>query len=193
MSSLQTVEQNIATIPDQFTITSPADMTKATELLSLANKQNDVIKIEKEKVLKPLREAANAEKLRWKPAEDKLKEIIDSLRKEMGRYQTEEKKRADAEKAKIAARMGEGKGKLKLTTVVKKQAEIATPEDKVASEAGMATFVTDYDIVIEDITKVPHEYLKIELRKADIKKAAKAGKTIPGLIINEVQSVRNNR
>lgn len=192
-NTLEIIKKEVQTIPTEVSITNTAQMAEATAMLSLANKQNDAIKVEKDKVMRPLLDAVAAERNRWKPLETKLAGIISSLRTEMSRYQTAEKKKADEEKAKIANRVGSGKGKLKLTTAVKKQAEIVTPDDIVETDAGTAAFVTDYEITLDDYTKVPAEYLKIEVKKAEVKKAAKAGKTIPGLTIKEIQVPRNYR
>lgn len=191
MTNITQEIQPIVAQANTITITDAASMNAATTLLSTVNQQLDRIKAEEEKVLKPLRDAAAAEKARWKPMKDALASAVETIRTSMITYQTAEKKRQQEEEAKIAARIA--KGTLKMVTGVRKMEAVEKAEVKVSTEAGSITFVTDYEVVIEDITRVPSEYLNIELRKADAKKALKAGIFIPGLSLREIQVPRNAR
>lgn len=118
------------------------DMKEATEVLSVLNRFSDAMTKEKERVTKPLNEALKAERARWKPLEGMYESAIAVLRRKMTDWQTAEKKRADAEQAKIAARVGEGKGKLKVETAVQKMQNVDTPDRRVTTNAGMVKFQT---------------------------------------------------
>lgn len=183
----------LATQAQQLSITNDEQMREATVMLSTVNKQADIIKDFKEKVTKPLNQALRAERARWKPLEDQLASATKVIRTAMIVYQTAMTKKAEAEKEKIVARIGEGKGKIKVTTAAGKLAEVATPDKLVSTDEGAVSFVTDYEIEIEDPRKVPLEFLDISVRKADVKRAVKAGQTIPGLIIKEIQVPKNFR
>lgn len=188
---LQQEVTDVATKVELITIDSPQAMSDAVELLSQLNTTADRVKAEKDKVMRPLLDAVAAERKRWKPIEDKLTPLITTLRKKISVYQTAETKRVEDEKAKIAARVGTGKGKLKLDTAAKKQAEITKPEDKVATDTGSVAFKTDYEVVVTDIRKVPEQFLEVKL--AAIKTAHKKGGVVPGVTINEVQVPVNRR
>lgn len=164
---------------DALEIKSPDDMKTATELLSKLNKQMDAVEEEEDKVLKPLKEAVKAEQSRWKPFKEALKPAIDSLRKRMGAYQTKADEEAAKKKAKIAERIGEGKGKLKIETAIKKSEEVTGPEATVATESGMVKFRTDRKFEVTDLSKLPIEYhLANEVL---IRKMMKEGTELPGV------------
>jgi hypothetical protein len=166
-----------------LTVVDKDSMAKASELRSTVKKYLKDLTEEKEKVTKPLNEAIKAERLRFKPLEEKAEAIIEHLDKQMSAYQTAEAKRAAEEEAKIAARIGEGKGKLKMETAVAKLAAIDTLDKTV----GGTRFVTDHEVVITNLKAIPDQYLKIEVRTMILKAALKAGIVVPGATLKEVQ------
>jgi len=178
-------------------IVDEKSMKEATELLSKANKGLDLITEEKEKVTKPLNEALKAERARWKPMETVLESAVSILRKGITAYQTAAKKKADEEAARIAERVGPGRGKLSASTAVRKMGEIEQPTEKVETGAGSIKFRTDYEFHVEDpialLKATGNEYAELLLKKTALKEAAKAGKKIPGIRIEEVQVPINSR
>lgn len=175
----------------KFEIVDAGTMKNATELLSTLNQRLDAITEEKEKVTKPLNAALTAERGRWKPFESKLEEAIKSIRAAMTTYQTAEKRKAEAEAAKIAARIGEGKGHLKLETAAKKMEEIEKPDEQISTDAGIVKFRTDKKLKITDYAKIPRKYL-VEDEKL-IMIDLKAGIVVPGCEIEEIQTPINFR
>lgn len=163
---------------EELKVTDQKSMESATKMLSELNKQKDRITEEKEKVTKPLNEALRAERNRWKPIETVLETAIGFLRNSISNWQTAEIKRAREEEAKIAARTGEGKGKIKVETAVAKINEIERPNEKVVSDSGMVKFREDKVLKIWDETMIPREYLLIN--EAKILADLKAGKNVPG-------------
>lgn len=163
----------------RFEIASADDMTRAVEFLSELNKTNDKIVAEREKVTKPLNAALTAERARWKPTELKLTTAIAAMRSKISAWQTEQKRKADAEAEKIAARVGEGKGKLKPETASDKIAAIDTPAEAVSTESGQVKFRTVVKFELEDITKVPAEFLL--LNETKVRTVLKENTRIPGL------------
>ncbi len=150
-------------------------MRRATELLSRLNKFNDSVTEEKEKVTRPLNEALKAERGRWKPVEEVCAEAVGIVRGKMSEYQTAEVKRAREEEAAIAARVGEGKGKLKVETAIRKMDAVEKAEDKVNTESGMVKFREDKVLLVTDMSAVPFEYFVLDERKllADLKAGVK--------------------
>lgn len=178
MQDITIIEKGLA-----LAVTDKDSMAQASELRSTVKKYIKDLTEEKEKVTKPLNEALKAERLRFKPLEEKAEAIIEHLDKQMSAYQTAEAKRAAEEEAKIAARIGDGKGKLKMETAVAKLAAIDTP-DKVV---GGTRFVTDHEVVVTDLRAIPDQYLKIEVRTMVLKAVLKAGVVVPGASLKEVQ------
>ena len=172
-------------------ITSPKDMSAAVSFLSKLNVQLDRITTEKEKVTKPLNEALKAERGRWKPLETVLESAIASVRTVITRYQTEESKRAAESAAKIAARVGEGKGHLKAETAIKKLSEIDKPEERVATDEGTVKFREVQKFAVEDMSKLPIEYHLAD--EVKIRAVMREGKELSGVRYWTEQSPINMR
>lgn len=172
-------------------IVDAKSMTHATAALSRLNKISDRITEEKEKITKPLNEALKAERARWKPLEAQLEAGIGAIRTAMSTYQTKKLQEEREAEAKIAARVGEGKGKLKVETAVKKIDEIERADKIVASGEGVVKFREDKRVKIMDETMIPREYLVIDEKK--VLEALKEGKSVPGAVLEVVQVPVNFR
>lgn len=182
MSKELTIQKEIDPILSQakiLVIATPKAVEKATELLSQINQKLDAIEEERTKVTEPLNKALKAENARWKPMREQLEEKRDILRKGLSSYQTEQKRIADDEAARIAARVGEGKGKLKAETAVAKMEEIERPEANVATASGSIKFRTVEKFALEEISKVPVLYLLLD--EAAVRSAMKEGIKLPGI------------
>lgn len=173
------------------TITTSTELNKAVEMLSQLNKINDRITTEKEKITKPLNEALKAERARWKPAELDLERGIQHLRSEMSTYQTEQLRIQKIEQDKIAARVGEGKGKLKAETAIAKMDAIEKSPDKVNTQAGAVKFRTDKKLKITDKNLIPLEYMLPN--ESALLMQLKNGAIIPGCELVEIQTPINFR
>lgn len=164
---------------EKLSIKKPEDMEEATEMLSKLNKVGDSIEEEKMKVMRPLLDATAAERKRWKPAEMTLEKAIDIVRRKMTVWQTAARKKADEEEAKIAARIGSGKGKFTMETAMRRADEIDKPETAIATGSGLVKFRTVPKFEIVDEAKVPREYLVID--EAKVRESMKEGKEIAGI------------
>lgn len=164
---------------DTLKITNAEQMSTAAHMLSTINKQADKVQAEKEKVTKPLLAALNAERGRWKPFEIVYEGLRNTLRAKMTKYQTESTRVAEVEANKIANRVGEGKGKLKVETAVKKMGEIQKPEEVVTTEAGLVKFKTVNKFEVTDFAALPDTF-KVA-NDVEIRKAMLAGVKIKGV------------
>lgn len=193
--NIKPIEKDITPVIRQAStvtsITTQDQMTGATELLSLLNKKLDMVEAEENKVVKPIKEALKAEQDRWKPLKAMLKEGIDILRGSMSAYQTMMVKKQREEEAKIAARIGEGKGKIKMETGIKKLDAVERPEEKIVTDVGTAGFRTVQKLKIIDEKLIPREYMIVD--EVKLKAALKGGVKVPGAELEEVQSVINRR
>lgn len=176
---------------ETLTVTNAEEVKEATEVLSRLNKSIDSMEAEKDKVLGPLKEAAKAEKARWKPLEDMFGGAVDRIRGLLSSYQTEQMRIKRAEEAKVLARMGEGKGKFKAETVIRKLGEVTAPEAKVEVESGGLSFRESKQLKVTDESKVPDEYWVIDEKK--LLDALKEGKVVDGAEIEIIQVPVNKR
>lgn len=167
----------------QLVVADQKTLEQASEIRSQAKKYLKDLTTEKEKVTKPLNDALKAERARFKPLEEKAEKVIKYLDRQMTDYQTEVARKAEAAKEKIAARIGDGKGKLQIETAMNQIANVETPDDVV----GNTQFVTAYELIVTDIKAIPDEYLKIEVRTLALTQALKAGVVVPGAELKEVK------
>lgn len=166
-------------------------LTMATQLLSEANRYLDSVVAWKEAKTKPLNQALRVIRHETKPLEKKLETMIESIRLKMGNYQSRIIAKRSAHEKKIADRIGEGKGKLKLETAINKIGNLEEVENKTEAEAGSVTFVKQQQFEIMDRTMIPNEYMLPDEPK--IRLAMKAGIKIAGIRYFTVQVPRNQR
>lgn len=172
-------------------IENDAQLVDSAEVLSKLNTYADSVKEKKDTVLKPLMDGVKAFKAMFKPIEDKLDEGIDSIRDAQSRYQTKKVNEAKAAETAIAARVGEGKGKLSLETAARKLDAIDKPIEGVETASGSLTFREDKKLKIIDASLIPHMYLVPDERK--ILEALKAGIEVKGCMVELVQTPVNRR
>lgn len=191
-TELQTIERTvnpIVTTATALTITSDADMPRATELLSQVNKALDQVTDEEDKVVKPLKEALKAEQGRWKPIKTTLESARDAIRTAMSKYQTSVALARKKEEERLASRVT--KGTMKMETAAKKLAEAPVPVEAVATASGSIRFRTVQKLVIEDVKAVPREYMVVD--EVAVRAALKAGKTVAGCVLVDEQVPMNYR
>lgn len=189
---MQVVKSNTtkaANAADALVVASQEDMGKATELLSKINLAGDMIKARKEAITKPLNAALKSARDLFKPLEDAQSEAKRTVSQKMIAYQNEVEAKRRAEEAKIAARVE--KGTLKVDTAVKKMGNLAPVENKVEAKSGSVTFKEVRVPKVVDETKVPREYLVLDMVK--IRKDALAGVEIPGVVVEVEKQLANKR
>ncbi len=172
-------------------INSDSELEAASEVLSQLNQYNDSLKAEKKKLTEPANSTLKAIKAFFAPIEERVLPHIDAIRGAMAYYQTEKVRLAREEEAKILSRVGEGKGKLKFETAVKKMGEVEKPMEKIATASGGLRFREDKKLRIVDIAKVPREYMVVDEKK--VLDALKGGASVPGCEIELVQVPINSR
>jgi pyridoxal biosynthesis lyase PdxS len=117
----------------------------------------------------------------------KIEKAVKFISDRVNTYQTAEAKRAAIEAAKITARAEAGT--IKLDTAIRKMNEIDQPITKLETADTKATFKTIPKLDITDPMLIPREYLKVD--EVAVFAALKAGKTVPGAHIIQVQSITN--
>lgn len=187
-------EQEVSPIiqkASELSVESQEDVAEAVEVLSRLNKSLDAIEAEKDKVLGPLKEAAKAEKARWKPLEDMFGDAVSRIRGLLSAFQTAQVKAAKEEEEKILARTKEGKGNFTAETAIKKLGEIETPVEKVAVASGGLSFRESKVLKIVDVDLIPRS-LMVPDEKA-IMANLKEGIEVPGCLLETIQIPVNKR
>lgn len=173
----------------QLEITSKLDLNEGVEMLSQCNKFLDKLTEEKEKLTKPLNATLKEIRSRYKPVEEVLNEAIGTLKKKMSVYQMKVVKEQEEAEVKIATEVAEGK--LDVDMAIEKLEKIDSPDNKVNTEDGSVAFRTVKKFEIEDLSKVPIEYL--EPNETMIRKAMNDGIELPGIKYYEEQNIINYR
>jgi len=181
----------IITAASDVEIVDEAAKAYATELLSNLNTWNDRVVADRETLTVPLNALLKNIRARYSPVETMLKSAIEGLRGKLGRYQTEQTNKAREEAARIAARVGDGKGKLQFETAARKMEAIEKPVEKVETDAGTLRFREDKVLKVVELGKIPFEYF--DLNEGRALAALKEGKVVPGCEIELVQTPINNR
>ncbi len=176
---------------EKLSIMTATEMKKATEILSKLNKYNDNLVADMKKVTDPLNAALKEIRGRYNPVKTVLESAIEIIRKKMGAYQTEALRLQKIEEDKIAARVGEGKGKLKMETASKKMGEIEKPDAIVEAESGSLSFISKQQLKVTNEGLIPDEYFI--LNEKAVLDALKAGLLVPGAEIEIIQVPRNSR
>ena len=167
-------------------VDSDVAYNSATELLSNIKKVSKLIKQEKDKVLKPLLEATKAERERWKPLEDDTTSAEAILKGKMISYVDEQEAKARKEEERIQKELEAGKIK-KPETAAKKIDKVEQAPKTVVSKTGMSSVKKIQTVQIVDETKVPREYLMLDM--VAIRRDALAGKEIPGVEVVEKTNI----
>lgn len=163
------------------------DMPAAVELLSKIKIVGKMITQKKESITKPLNEALKNARSFFSPVESDYIRAEKIVKDKMSDFQEAElekaAKKAEAIEAKVAA------GKITEEKAEQKIEAIAIPVAKVEAKSGVVRFRTDKEVIIDDETKIPREYLVLDMVK--IRKASLAGVKIPGVSVIEKQTVVN--
>lgn len=182
------VENAIADI-SSIIIKTDEDLNRAAVVMTNVKKLQKFITQEKEKVIKPLREATAAARAIFSPMEDQIEEASVKLNRSMSNYN--DKKQAElARKEESIAKRAEA-GQLKPETAVAKMEALGEVKSNVKVEAGSVTFRKDKMIRIIDETKIPDRFWvidKVVLRSEALaisRSTGKLGEIIPGCEVYE--------
>jgi len=157
----KTIKKEVSVVIKQIG-TKITDLSEAVEQLTNANRVLDKLTEEKEKVTRPLNEALRAERARWKPLEDELKESISTLRYGISRFQTELIAKQKVKEEKIAEKVLAG-------SMNTEKAIVKMDSLKVSNKVGQVSFKTVKKFKVMDVTMLPHEYVlpnEIMIREA---------------------------
>lgn len=196
------IEKKLAPIlvtAQNIRITNAKEMEEAAVQLTHLNRYGDELKKLKETMTKPMNAALKAARELFRPREVRIDEAVTSIRNKMSTYQTEQEVLAKAEEDKIAARVGQGKGKLKPETAVRQMDELDRPAKSIDTGIGSIKFRTDQKLKITNAQSVVTWLIKnacwdaVEISERAVYTLLKEGKKIPGAELEEVRTVVSKR
>jgi len=191
--------ETLCTIAQCFTVSSDEDLDKGIDLASDLSKLVKAIEAEKKKLTQKAREyttgvngIANYFTERIDPAVRTIKQTLENYRRKKAIAQAEAYRKAREEQERVRKELAE-EAKAKNITIdlppplpVPDVAKTATVT-RTSSGASLGTRKDWKCTGVSDITKVPAEYLQVDMVKVNA--AIKAGvKEIPGLVIEEVET-----
>lgn len=159
-------------------------MVEATDILGKIKTVGKMIKQKKESITKPLNEALRNARAFFAPIEGQWNEAELIVKRKMIAYQQAEQAKAAKKTEKIEEKVESGKMSFDKAA---EKIEQVTPEKTVEAKAGSVQFRTIKEVIIEDETKIPREYLVPDMVK--IKKVALAGVSIAGVKVVDKQVV----
>jgi len=159
-------------------------MTNATDILGKIKTVGKMIKSKKETITKPLNEALRNARAFFAPLEKQFNDAERIVKNKMLDYQRAEMAKATKKTEKIENKVESGKMSFDKAA---DKIEEATPEKTVEANLGAVQFRTIKQVIIEDESLLPREYLVPDMVK--IKKVALAGVSIAGVKVVDKQVV----
>ena len=180
-------------------INGPADMEQATELLGSIKKMQKHLKNQETDAKKPYAELVKNIIAAFKPVNYQLSSAEQTIKDKVLKFRRDEAVKAEAKKAKIEERVGEGKGKLKVQTAINQIADV--DQNKSAAHNTTATSSMTVRMVkklnITDEALIPREFLVVDTAKVrasafkihDLIKEGVTVAQIPGVEVVEEESI----
>ncbi len=170
-------------------IKNDEDLNKAALLITNVKKLQKFITQEKEKIIKPLREATSAARALFAPIEEQIEDAQRKLNREMSDYN--DKKLAEiARKEESIAKRAET-GQLKQETAIRKMEELPEVKSNVKVETGSVVFKKDKKVRVIDRMKVPDRFWVLDMvvlrseALAISRSTGKLGEVIEGIEVYE--------
>lgn len=163
-------------------IKNATDMNIAVERLGEVKSFLKIVEAKKKSVM----ESINFLLVPIKSLSDKFKKEEEDLRNKINAYQTTQVAKAEVKIDKIQEKVESGK--MSFYKGVEKIENLA-PAKKIETEKNAVQFIDHKSVEVEDETKIPREYLIVDMVK--LRKVVLAGVAVPGAKIVITQSIRN--
>lgn len=171
----------------EMTITDNTTLTHGAELRTNIKRIEKAITAEKEKMTRPLLDALEVERARWRPAEAKIKEALAIIDKKILAYNSAVEAERKRKEAQIAARVE--RGTMKAETAVAKLDQLVEAPTNIATENGSISYRVDKVVAITNKALIPQQFLIVD--EVAVKRALLAGATVPGAELQERKTIVN--
>jgi len=183
---------------NELKITSAADMEAAVDTLGSIKKMQKSLKTKEDEAKKPFQETLNGIRDAYRPIKTNLDKAESTIKQKIGAFRTAEAKKAEEKKAKIEARVGEGRGKLKVDTAINQISNVESSRSANHVDTGSSSMTVRKikKLNITDESLIPREFLVVDQAKVraaafkiyDLKKEGVAVDMIPGVNVTEEES-----
>lgn len=199
---LRATVQELLTAAEDVVIMSRADLSQATDLVKAIKSRFRDAEDERKRLVKPFNDGVDAINARFKAMTVPLKDAEDGLKGKMLAFQQEEERRANEEAARQEKARKEAEEKRRAEaeaqaaesdraplpiSLIERPVPPITPQHKPTTygqTGAVSTVKKQWTFEVEDISKVPAEYLLIDQVK--VNQAVRAGaRDIAGLRIFE--------
>lgn len=184
---------------NELKITSAADVEAAVDTLGDIKKLQKSLKTKEDDAKKPFQETLNGIRDAYRPIKTNLEKAEATIKSKITTFRSAEAKKAEEKKAKIEARVGEGKGKLKVDTAINQisNVESSRSASHISTERSTMTVRKIKKLVITDEALIPREFLVVDttaVRNAafniyNLKSQGVAVDQIPGVNVVEEESI----
>lgn len=180
-------------------IKSAADVEGAVDTLGSIKKMQKHLKDQETNAKKPYQDLVKGIIAAFKPVNEQLSAAESTIKSKITVFRAAEAKKAEEQKAKIEARVGEGKGKLKVQTAINKIADVDANKSASHVSTGNSTMTVRMikKLNITDEALIPREFLVVDTAKVraaafkiyDLKKEGVEVAQIPGVEVVEEESI----
>lgn len=171
----------------EMAITNNATLTQGAELRTNIKRIEKAVTAEKEKRTRPLLDALEVERARWRPAEAKIKEALAIIDKKILAYNDAIEAERKRKEAQIAARVE--RGTMKAVTAVAKLDKLVEAPTNITTENGSISYRVDKVVAITNKALIPQQFLIVD--EVAVKRALLAGETVPGAELQERKTIVN--
>lgn len=192
------IQKSVATIledaPKAIAITNYEDVVRATEFLGMVKSRMNKVEELRTFFVGPLNDQVKNINAMFKAQIEPLNAIIASVKRAIAAYTMEEAKKARIEEerlAKLREKQNERREEKGLDPITTPLPIVAPPKQTVKTETAKTTTVKVWKFRVLDVNVVPREYLRCEVKHADVQRAISGGvREIAGLEIYEDVEVR---
>lgn len=180
-------------------IKSAADVEAAVETLGSIKKMQKHLKAQETDAKKPYAELVKGIIAAFKKPLTDLGNAEDTIKGKISKFRAEEARKAEEKKAKIEARVGEGKGKLKVQTAINQISDVEQNRSAAHVDTGNSKMTVRMikKLRITDEALIPREFLVVDSTKVrqsafkifDLKKEGVDVAMIPGVEVYEEESI----
>jgi hypothetical protein len=184
---------------NELTITSAADVEAAVDTLGSIKKMQKHLKTQEDGAKKPYQELVKGIIAAFKKPQTDLAAAETTIKGKISKFRAEEARKAEEKKAKIEARVGEGKGKLKVQTAINQISDVEQNKSAAHVDTGNSKMTVRMikKLRITDEALIPREFLVVDSTKVrqsafkifDLKKEGVAVEMIPGVEVYEEESI----
>jgi hypothetical protein len=184
---------------NELKITSAADVEAAVDTLGSIKKMQKHLKAQEDGAKKPYQELVKGIIAAFKKPQTDLAAAESTIKSKISTFRAEEARKAEEKKAKIEARVGEGKGKLKVQTAINQISDVEQSKSAAHVDTGNSKMTVRMikKVRITDESLIPRDYLVVDNAKVraaavkiyDLKKEGVEVAMIPGVEVYEEESI----